>query len=218
MAEVVQRLGMEADHVIFGHTHRAGPLPGRESGWRLPGGGRLCNTGSWTTSASSWATAAATNPYWPGSVAWIGDDGPPRAREPAAGCGASAGAGPLSARRALAVVAPKRPPRRRTVPALVLRGRRRARLARPLLVELDAPLAVLVLLELELGPEAAARAAAEARDLLLGAADAAGRRRARIEALSDSISSFTTAAGSDLPAFLFQITNPQPGSSFDQHE
>jgi len=32
------------------------------------------------------------------------------------------------------------------------------------------------------------------------------------------ISSFATAAGSCLPAFAFQITKPQPGSSRDQHE
>jgi hypothetical protein len=35
---------------------------------------------------------------------------------------------------------------------------------------------------------------------------------------SDSISSFATDTGSDLPALRFQITNPQPGSSRDQHE
>src|SRR3954471_14254380 len=38
------------------------------------------------------------------------------------------------------------------------------------------------------------------------------------DCLSDSISSFTTDGGRFLPAFFFQITKPQPGSSFDQHE
>ena len=38
------------------------------------------------------------------------------------------------------------------------------------------------------------------------------------EARSDSISSFATDTGRFLPAFFFQITNPQPGSSRDQHE
>src|SRR3954468_16944043 len=38
------------------------------------------------------------------------------------------------------------------------------------------------------------------------------------ECLSDSISSFTTDGGRFFPAFFFQITKPQPGSSFDQHE
>ena len=29
-AEVLRRLAVPADYVIFGHTHRAGPLPGDE--------------------------------------------------------------------------------------------------------------------------------------------------------------------------------------------
>ncbi len=37
MAEVVRRLGVESDYVIFGHTHRAGPL-GDEPGWTLADG------------------------------------------------------------------------------------------------------------------------------------------------------------------------------------
>ena len=41
MATVVESLGVEAEHVIFGHTHRAGPLPGDAEGWRLRGGARL---------------------------------------------------------------------------------------------------------------------------------------------------------------------------------
>ncbi len=32
MGEVIERLGIEAEHVIFGHTHRRGPLDG-EPGW-----------------------------------------------------------------------------------------------------------------------------------------------------------------------------------------
>ena len=38
------------------------------------------------------------------------------------------------------------------------------------------------------------------------------------DALRDAISSLATATGRFLPAFFFQITKPQPGSSFDQHE
>ena len=37
-------------------------------------------------------------------------------------------------------------------------------------------------------------------------------------ALSEAISSFATATGRFLPAFFFQITKPQPGSSLVQHE
>ena len=37
MAEAVARLGIDADHVIFGHTHRAGPLPDDDAAeWRPP--------------------------------------------------------------------------------------------------------------------------------------------------------------------------------------
>src|SRR3954464_8811851 len=50
-------------------------------------------------------------------------------------------------------------------------GRRRPWLPRPLLVEVDAPLALLVLLELELGAERASRAPPEAGDLLGRAPD-----------------------------------------------
>ncbi|MCW3010881.1 MAG: hypothetical protein JWO90_1285, partial [Solirubrobacterales bacterium] len=32
MGEVVRLLGVEAEHVVFGHTHRAGPLPGDDLG------------------------------------------------------------------------------------------------------------------------------------------------------------------------------------------
>src|SRR3954467_9059647 len=51
-------------------------------------------------------------------------------------------------------------------------GRVGRRLLRPLLVEVDAPLALVVLLELELGTERAPRASLEARHRLLGAARA----------------------------------------------
>ncbi len=46
IGEVTRRLGIDADHLIFGHTHRRGPMRA-ESGWRLPEGTRLWNTGSW---------------------------------------------------------------------------------------------------------------------------------------------------------------------------
>ena len=36
MAEVVERLDIEAEHVIFGHTHRPGPLPSDLDEWTIP--------------------------------------------------------------------------------------------------------------------------------------------------------------------------------------
>lgn len=48
LGAVVDGLGIEAEHVIFGHTHRAGPLPGDELAvWQAPSGTRLNNCGSW---------------------------------------------------------------------------------------------------------------------------------------------------------------------------
>lgn len=80
MGEVARRLGVDGGHVIFGHTHRAGPLPAdaERDGWALPGGGRLTNTGSWIDESVFLDGDGAANPYWPGRVAWLDDDGPPR--------------------------------------------------------------------------------------------------------------------------------------------
>ncbi len=78
MATVVQSLGIEADHVIFGHTHRAGPLLGETEGWSLPGGTHLTNTGSWLYESVFIRGEGPSNPYWPGGVVLLGDEGPPR--------------------------------------------------------------------------------------------------------------------------------------------
>src|SRR6202012_1737909 len=44
MSEVCARLGVGAPYVIFGHTHRAGPLPGDDSAeWVTAHGRRLLN-------------------------------------------------------------------------------------------------------------------------------------------------------------------------------
>jgi len=81
MAEVVRELGVQARHVIFGHTHRAGPLPGDVEGWWLPGGTQLTNTGSWLYEEVFLGGEGPSNPYWPGRVTWLGDEGPPEARD-----------------------------------------------------------------------------------------------------------------------------------------
>ena len=78
MGTVVESLGVEAEHVIFGHTHRAGPLPGEAEGWFLPGGTQLTNTGSWLHEEVFVRDSGPSNPYWPGRVAWLEDQGPPR--------------------------------------------------------------------------------------------------------------------------------------------
>jgi predicted phosphodiesterase len=78
MGEVVARLGIDARHVIFGHTHRAGPLPGDGAHeWRLAGGAALLNTGSWVYE-SMYVDRDWGNPYWPGGAAELEDGGDPR--------------------------------------------------------------------------------------------------------------------------------------------
>jgi predicted phosphodiesterase len=79
IGEVVRRLGIEADHVIFGHTHRRGPLKA-EVGWRLEGGTRLWNTGSWIHTPWLLGRTAADSPYWPGTIIVLEDGRDPSAR------------------------------------------------------------------------------------------------------------------------------------------
>lgn len=77
MAEVATNLGIDAAHVIFGHTHRAGPLDGDVEGWWLRGGTRLTNTGSWIYEPVFAPKQDGRNPYWPGHVVYVRDEGPP---------------------------------------------------------------------------------------------------------------------------------------------
>jgi predicted phosphodiesterase len=75
MGAVVQRLGISAEHVIFGHTHRRGPLSS-DAGWTV-NGTRLWNTGSWVHTPTLLGNTAAGSPYWPGTMAFVDDEGPP---------------------------------------------------------------------------------------------------------------------------------------------
>jgi predicted phosphodiesterase len=77
IGEVTSRLGIDADHLIFGHTHRRGPMRA-ETGWRLPEGTRLWNTGSWVYAPGLLGRTATDSPYWPGTVAVLNDDGLPQ--------------------------------------------------------------------------------------------------------------------------------------------
>ena len=75
--ELASRLGVDDVHVVTGHTHRGGPLPD-EPEWPLGAGGRLHNTGSWVFSSAFHQPGTPPNSYWPGTVTWLEDDGPPR--------------------------------------------------------------------------------------------------------------------------------------------
>jgi hypothetical protein len=81
------RLGIDAEWVLFGHTHRAGPFPERDADaeWRAGAGTgspgpRLMNTGCWVYEGVFLGTAGKKSPYWPGTVVELDDDGPPRLR------------------------------------------------------------------------------------------------------------------------------------------
>jgi hypothetical protein len=85
MGEVASRLGLGDAYVVFGHTHRAGPLAHDDvREWHrppaLPGvapGARLVNVGCWTYDSIFLTAKSGESPYWPGTVALVDDDGPP---------------------------------------------------------------------------------------------------------------------------------------------
>lgn len=78
MGEVAARLGLGEAHVVFGHTHRAGPFPGDpESEWRGRGGARLINSGSWVYDGIFLTATPGESPYWPGTCVLVEDTGPP---------------------------------------------------------------------------------------------------------------------------------------------
>ena len=76
IGQVVERLAIPAEDLIFGHTHRRGPMEG-EPGWEAGRTG-LWNTGSWVHSPALLGDTAAESPYWPGTVAFVDEAGPPR--------------------------------------------------------------------------------------------------------------------------------------------
>lgn len=79
LGEVLRRLGVDAPHVLFGHTHRSGPWPGDDPAeWRAPTGSRLVNTGSWVYQRHFLSDRAGEGPYWPGIAVLIDGSGPPR--------------------------------------------------------------------------------------------------------------------------------------------
>jgi hypothetical protein len=77
--EVLRRLGVRAEHVVWGHSHRPGPLPADDpTEWRTAGGGFLHNTGSWVFQPHFVSERSADSPYWPGTAVVVEDAGPPR--------------------------------------------------------------------------------------------------------------------------------------------
>ena len=94
MGEVATRLGLGEAYVVFGHTHRSGPLPrDDEREWRgdygaaaLDGawaaatsgpGARLVNAGCWTYESVFLSATPGESPYWPGTCVLVEDSGAP---------------------------------------------------------------------------------------------------------------------------------------------
>jgi hypothetical protein len=79
MREVTARLQIPAADVIFGHTHRAGPLPGDAlEAWRTASGTRLWNSGSWLFERAFLGWEPQASPYRPGFCVLVPATGHPQ--------------------------------------------------------------------------------------------------------------------------------------------
>ena len=98
MGRVADTLAPDAEHVLFGHTHRAGPLPGDDwAEWSTLSGTRLWNSGNWYLESAFVRGMDERSPYWPGTIVGWSPAGRRGSRTRcaatrAAGTGAGAGA------------------------------------------------------------------------------------------------------------------------------
>jgi hypothetical protein len=78
-SQVLLTLDVECQYAIFGHTHRAGPLPGDEAAeWGGPGQTLLVNSGCWVHEPIFLGTRPRESPYRAGFAVRFEDDEPPR--------------------------------------------------------------------------------------------------------------------------------------------
>jgi hypothetical protein len=78
IVDALTTLGVRAGHVVFGHTHRAGPGPGDDLGeWVLPDGTRLLNSGCWVHDPLA-GDADPQSPYRPGAAVIVDGGAEPR--------------------------------------------------------------------------------------------------------------------------------------------
>ncbi len=80
LAEVVSRLGVDAEWVIFGHTHRAGPLPADDAAQWRAGRIRLVNAGCWVREPAFTGPDPAASPYRAGFGVFVDAVDPPQLR------------------------------------------------------------------------------------------------------------------------------------------
>ncbi|MCW3000364.1 MAG: hypothetical protein JWN65_3913 [Solirubrobacterales bacterium] len=78
MAEVALRMNVKAEHVIFGHLHRAGPRYGDHAPeWMPRQRHRFTNSGCWVYEPLLLAGAHSPHPYWPGGAVLVEEDRAP---------------------------------------------------------------------------------------------------------------------------------------------
>lgn len=77
MGRVAATLGLGDAHVVFGHTHRRGPLRAEDArAWQLADGARLVNCGCWLGDAPTLVSAPVrSHRGWPCAI--VRDSGPP---------------------------------------------------------------------------------------------------------------------------------------------
>lgn len=77
--ETLSRLGVRARYVIFGHTHRAGPLERDDPAeWQTIGGSLMINCGCWVYEPGFLGRSPAESPYRPGFAVLVEDESPPQ--------------------------------------------------------------------------------------------------------------------------------------------
>ena len=100
MHEVLGRLEVPAAHVLFGHTHRAGPLPNDlREGWQAPPSSALVNTGSWQLERLFVGPKPDSSPYRPGFCVQVSPSGPPQLTNLLDGIGVDAAVAALNQAR-----------------------------------------------------------------------------------------------------------------------
>jgi len=78
LSEVIVRLEVPAAYVMFGHTHRAGPLGDEDQAeWVASTGAAIANTGCWVHDPDILRDAPTRSPYRPGFCAVVSEEGPP---------------------------------------------------------------------------------------------------------------------------------------------
>jgi hypothetical protein len=79
MGQVAELLAPGVEHVVFGHTHRPGPLPDDDRAeWTTTSGIRLWNSGNWLHEPAFVPRPDSRSPYLPGTMLVLDDTGPPR--------------------------------------------------------------------------------------------------------------------------------------------